>query len=95
MRTIYKYPVHFPRFEFITRVKLPEAFKVLKLAEQREQLMLWCDVDTGTFDQEILIGQFVTGGQLPEDIDDWHYIDTLQEMDGALILHYYWKYADD
>jgi hypothetical protein len=95
MRTIYKYPLKFPKFEFTTRVKLPEAFRILKLADQRGTPTLWCDVDTGTFDQEIEVIQCLTGQHLPEDIDEWAYLETLQEMEGSLVSHYFWRYARD
>lgn len=89
MSVVYKWTLDFGS----TRVKLPESFKVLKLAEQRGQPTLWCEVDTGVFNIEIDVKMFATGESIDITGHEWNYIDSLLIDEGNFVYHFYWRYA--
>ena len=88
MKTIYKYPIPNIRRQV---VNLPKGSRVLSAIEQRNEIVLYAEVDTDLTDTDpmrvLIMG---TGRPFPDDEDtEYHYLGTVSTYSGDLIWQVY------
>lgn len=83
MITIWKYPLIVDNFQFI---KLPKDSRILTVQQQQGTLCMWALVDPEKEREEYTVWVIGTGHPMPE-VKYLHYIDTVQQMNGALVWH--------
>jgi len=82
MKVIFKYPL-----DGSLRVSLPAGAKILTVGNQREELMLWAEVDTTASSEMRQFRVYGTGDQMPDDPGTW--VGTALFMQGAVVWHVY------
>jgi len=73
MKVIWKYPLQLP----LTRLMLPESFKILHISMQHDEAYLWGQSDVD--DPKVVERQFVTVGTGNMVSDDSVYIGTIHQ----------------
>lgn len=91
MKTIYKYTFDFTQQHQIIEVPLIE---FLTAQIQFRLLSVWAIVDTDLPKRKIKLSVYGTG-DTHTDIEDKHYISTIQLNSGMLVFHLFWSYADE
>jgi len=86
MKIIYKYPINTLGYTAIT---LPINYKILKIAEQRQSINLWAEIDTDQTEFSS-VGLLIVGTghefELPSSAE---YLDTVFIAQGNLVYHIY------
>lgn len=89
MKVVYKYIVDSQSMhQHIFVVTLPLGAEILTVQKQREQTCMWVLQDlqgNGSFQER----RFVKIGTGQPVADNYKYIGTVQELEGALIWHYF------
>jgi len=88
MRVIYKYPLEIIGEQ---KISLPEDFDVLKIGEQRGNLMLWASGDNTLPDISVTLYIIGTGHPMPEGV--LSHMDSVL-MSNGLVWHVYWGKYD-
>ena len=93
MRSIYKYSIVNSEGAIISG----PIIKILNVAEQYGNLVVWAEVDTNAPDRKFEFAPIGTGWNLdPREgekclLDSWTYVNTIQLAGGALVFHIYYK----
>lgn len=88
MRNVFKY--HLDSKD--TVLSLPKSAKILKIAQQHGRIVAWAEVDTAEKNKLYGIRAFCTGEPLPQDINEYEFLETVLLNDGDIVLHYYGKW---
>lgn len=86
MKTIYKYPLEILNEQV---VKLPWRYEVLCVMNQKEQIVLYAEVDTSERDIPVHVYIFGTGHDMHRLPPNAHYIGSVQTNGGNLVWHVY------
>lgn len=73
-------------------VELTEWAQPLSVQFQNNRLCMWAKVNDSPLMQRIRVSIFGTGCPLPEDINYYTFLGTVQHGDGSLVWHVFWKY---
>lgn len=83
MKTIYKFKIT----NEITEIQAP-IIKFLTAQVQKNQICVWAEVDTDLPSEDYILNVIGTGWPLNA---NENYIGTVQDFDGELIWHIYWR----
>ena len=84
MRSIWKFELG-PRGKILD---MPMAAKILKVGQQQSRIFVWAEVDKDAPEEIYQFFVFPTGVELPEDLGELRYQDTVF-LDNGLVFHVY------
>lgn len=71
MRAIFKYRLPFME---VSKVKMPKGSNIIRIDGLDGAIWIWAIVDTEQPEVERTFHLFKTGGEMPEDIDEYNYL---------------------
>ena len=87
MNKIFKYTIEPPTIRQTTRIRLPKNAKILSVQEQKNEVVLWAEVDPSEKEKEVQSLQLLITGEPIEDHGEREFISTVQLDGGGFILH--------
>lgn len=86
MKKVYKYKIQHE----IEKIHAP-IVNFLTAQVQNDTICVWAEIDTNIVETDYYLSIIGTGCSVPEDNN---YIGTVQDADGMLIWHIYWRKED-